>query len=141
LVLATAGAANAAPARPSASSSSATANERAEAQAVAAAERRSNPGSSTALAVYEPGVAAFSLLPFGQRTDTSRLSWNTAAGWLTGDGWCTVQFRKNSGSPDIVRQLPDLGSGPHYIGKDTTYFVYPYRSTDPNCPSTSANHP
>lgn len=168
LVLVTAGAANAAPAQ-SGTPSSAAADERAEANAVAAAQAyiaahplaAPNPtnfisnalneasvlppnhqGWNGALAVYQPGVSNYSLLSFGQRTDTSAgLSWNTAAGWFVGSGWCTVQFRKDSGSPDIVRQLPDLGPGSHFIGKDTSYFIYPYRSTNPACPSIPATAP
>ena len=163
LVLATAGAATAAPAQPDSRSSAAAADERAEAQAVAAAQAfiAAHPMAAAAtgnfianavsqnfvmpsnhrewtgaLGVYQPGVAAYSLLNFGQYTNRS-LGWPVAAGWLTGAGWCTVQFRLDNGSPNAVRQLPDLGSGPHYIGSGTSYFVYPYRSSNPNCPSIS----
>ncbi|WP_433309891.1 hypothetical protein ACQP0U_21480 [Micromonospora sp. CA-269861] len=64
------------------------------------------------------------VLPSGKWTDLD-LGWSNAAGWYTGAGHCTVQWRSDGGGP-WYRQLPDLGPGQHFIGQQTSYFVDVY---------------
>jgi photosystem II stability/assembly factor-like uncharacterized protein len=65
------------------------------------------------------------LLPTG--TDTyDYFGWSTTSGWYTGPGYCTIQFRSDDGGSTWTRQVPDLGSGQHFIGGGTSYLVYPY---------------
>jgi hypothetical protein len=51
--------------------------------------------------------------------------WATTAGWYTGPGYCTEQWR-SSDEVNFVRQTPDLGSGQHFIGASTSYIVLAY---------------
>lgn len=67
------------------------------------------------------------LLPPNQYTDVN-LNWGTTAGWYTGAGYCTQQWRSDIDLPNhFVRQTPDLGAGQHFIGGHTYYKVKPYR--------------
>lgn len=64
-------------------------------------------------------------LPAGDDTfDT--FGWSTTAGWYTGPGFCTAQLRSNDGGNTWSQQVPDLGSGQHFIGANTSYIVVPY---------------
>jgi hypothetical protein len=51
--------------------------------------------------------------------------WTSTAGWYTGPGYCTEQYRSDDGAP-WTRQYPDLGPGQHFIGAHTSYIVYAY---------------
>jgi hypothetical protein len=65
-----------------------------------------------------------SILPAEKSTDVY-LGWPGAAGWYTGPGYCTAQWRSDNGGP-WSRQVPDLGSGQHFIGAHTSYIVKAY---------------
>ncbi|WP_163568784.1 right-handed parallel beta-helix repeat-containing protein [Fodinicola feengrottensis] len=52
------------------------------------------------------------------------LGWSTTAGWYTGPGYCTVQYRWDANYPIWRVQKPDLGPGQHFIGPDTSYQIY-----------------
>jgi hypothetical protein len=64
------------------------------------------------------------LLPPAESTDLY-LGWTTTAGWYIGPGYCTEQWRSED-EVNFVRQLPDLGSGQHFIGTHTSYLVTAY---------------
>ena len=67
------------------------------------------------------------VLPWGTFSDW-QFGWTTTAGWYTGPGYCTQQWRlDNSGTGPRTRQLPDLGPGQHFIGAHTVYEVRAYR--------------
>ncbi len=68
------------------------------------------------------------VLPRGQWTDLA-FGWASTAGWYTGPGYCTQQWRSDSIIGSYVRQLPDLGPGQHFIGSHTSYIVIAYRGT------------
>ena len=53
--------------------------------------------------------------------------WTTTAGWYTGPGYCTRQWRSDHPGEVYRRQLPDLGPGQHFIGSQTSYQVEAYR--------------
>lgn len=65
------------------------------------------------------------VLPSGTYTDLY-FGWTTTAGWYTGPGYCTYQYRNDDGGSVFTRQLPDLGPGQHFIGSNTSYLVYVY---------------
>jgi hypothetical protein len=65
------------------------------------------------------------VLPPGAYTD-GYFGWTTTAGWFTGAGYCTYQYRNDDGGSVFTRQLPDLGAGQHFIGSRTRYLVYAY---------------
>jgi hypothetical protein len=52
--------------------------------------------------------------------------WTSTAGWYTGPGYCTYQYRNDDGGSIFTRQYPDLGPGQHFIGSHTSYLVYAY---------------
>jgi hypothetical protein len=52
--------------------------------------------------------------------------WTTTAGWYTGPGYCTYQYRNDDGGSIFTRQYPDIGPGQHFIGPHTRYLVYAY---------------
>jgi hypothetical protein len=64
------------------------------------------------------------ILQPGGSTDLD-FGWATTAGWYTGPGYCTEQWR-SSDEVNFVRQTPDLGSGQHFIGASTSYIVLAY---------------
>lgn len=65
------------------------------------------------------------VLPANEWTDQA-FGWANAAGWYTGPGYCTEQLRSDDGGVTWTRQLPDLGSGQHFIGSTTDYDVVMY---------------
>ena len=73
-------------------------------------------------------------LPEGQSTDLWLVTrWSTTAGWYTGPGYCTKQWRSENMGSTWTRQKPNLGPGQHFIGATTSYDVYAYRAYDSNC--------
>lgn len=54
--------------------------------------------------------------------------WITTAGWYTGPGYCTRQWRSTDGQT-WTPQYPDLGPGQHFIGLSTYYRVEAYQGT------------
>jgi hypothetical protein len=66
------------------------------------------------------------VLPSGAYTDLY-FGWTSTAGWYTGPGYCTYQYRNDDGGSIFTRQLPDLGPGQHFIGSNTRYLVYVYQ--------------
>ncbi len=58
----------------------------------------------------------------------NQFGWRTTAGWYTGPGYCTQQWRSDDGGHTWIHQLPDLGPGQHYIGPNTWYWVEPYQA-------------
>jgi hypothetical protein len=66
------------------------------------------------------------LLTPGRNTYVSFL-WTTTAGWYTGPGYCTRQWRSDTPNAPFRRQLPDLPAGLHVIGSNTAYQVQAYR--------------
>jgi hypothetical protein len=67
------------------------------------------------------------VLGAGQWTDLA-FGWSSTAGWYTGPGYCTAQWRSDTGiGGPYHRQLPDLGAGQHFIGGATSYIVVAYR--------------
>jgi len=67
-------------------------------------------------------------LPSGSWSDLE-FGWATTAGWYTGPGYCTRQFRSAEPFAMFTRQLPDLGPGQHFIGAHTFYKVEAYRAS------------
>jgi hypothetical protein len=65
------------------------------------------------------------VLPINQST-ANAFGWITTAGWYTGPGFCTRQFRSDTGSNPFTRQSPDLPAGQHFIGAHTSYVVEAY---------------
>lgn len=72
---------------------------------------------------YTHGTYDAVLQPNGS-TDLN-FGWTTTAGWYTGPGYCTAQWR-SSDEVNFVRQTPDLGAGQHFIGASTSYIVLMY---------------
>jgi hypothetical protein len=66
------------------------------------------------------------LLPPNNNT-VDAFGWSTTAGWYAGPGYCTSQLRSDDRGNTWYWQLPDLGSGQHFIGANTSYVVFPYR--------------
>ncbi|MEU4338794.1 hypothetical protein AB0F59_29770 [Micromonospora lupini] len=64
------------------------------------------------------------VLPYNQWSN-ELFGWGTTAGWYTGAGYCSMQWRSDGGD-QFYRQLPDLGSGQHFIGLETSYVVSIY---------------
>jgi hypothetical protein len=65
------------------------------------------------------------LLPSSDDTfDT--FGWTTTAGWYTGPGRCTAQLRSDDRGATWTQQVPDLGTGQHFIGGLTSYIVVTY---------------
>jgi hypothetical protein len=61
-------------------------------------------------------------LPSGDDT-VDTFGWSTTAGWYTGPGFCTSQLRSDDRGATWSQQLPDLGSGQHFIGANTSYIL------------------
>jgi len=56
-----------------------------------------------------------------QGATDANYGWTTVAGWYTGPGYCTEQWRSDPNTQGWNRQLPDLGSCQHFIGATTSY--------------------
>ncbi|MEU4425955.1 hypothetical protein AB0F81_35500 [Actinoplanes sp. NPDC024001] len=72
------------------------------------------------------------LLPDVQNT-YDYFNLRTVAGWYTGPGYCSRQWRKDFPNSPFYRQWPNLGPGRHLIGSTTTYIVSTYPAQDSNC--------
>jgi hypothetical protein len=65
------------------------------------------------------------LLPYNEWSDLY-FGWENTAGWYTGTGFCNALLRSDDGGATWYEQLPDLGSGQHFIGPATNYIVSTY---------------
>ncbi|GIF13572.1 hypothetical protein FHX34_105695 [Actinoplanes teichomyceticus] len=65
------------------------------------------------------------VLPVNMYTH-DRFGWNTTGGFYTGPNYCTWQLRSDDHGVTWYRQYPDLGSGVHLIGANTSYIVTSY---------------